>query len=617
MLTWPTLSWSAIGVALGGLGLLLLGMGLMTEGLKLAAGRALQHLLGTWTRSAGRGLIAGTLITAVVQSSSAVTVATLGFVNAGLLGLRQAAWVIFGSNLGTTMTAWLVAMIGLRLNVEVLALPILGAGVLLQVARPSVRVRGLGRALAGFGALFLGIAYLKSTFAGLADHADFSGLDGMGWWGLLAGAGIGTAITVVIQSSSAAIALVLTASAQGVVSPTVAAALVVGANLGTTSTALLSAIGATPSARRLAALHVFFNLITAAVAIALLDPILRGIGFAREQLALPAAPATDLALFHTTFNLIGVFLMWPLAGMLIAVLERCFRTREEDEARARYLDDNVLAVPELAVGALRLELERAAAHALAIADMLVGAGSDHAAEDVSERVNAARRLLAAIGDYAGKLGRVAMPPGASAAVPELLRVHERLLTMVHLLDDVAGMREQRLVFEAGGARLSEDFLGAARAAFAASDIARADFELGRCLALHEALEAARERERAQILAEGLARHLPMEVTSSLLLEVGELRRCAHQARKVAGALRSARVALGATGGPAPAKPAAPEPQAQATGEDEPPAAEPAAGAEPDADLAEPPSAESAGPTGEGEGEAQTSAAMVRTGPGAE
>jgi phosphate:Na+ symporter len=156
-----------LGALLGGVGLFLLGMRLMTDGLKLSAGPALRHILGQWTLTPAHGLAAGVLVTALVQSSSAVTVATIAFVNAGLLSLAQSIGVIYGANLDTTMTSWLVALVGFRVDLRAVALPLIGIGVALRIAGSRSRGAGLGDALAGFGLCFLGVEVLQGGFADL------------------------------------------------------------------------------------------------------------------------------------------------------------------------------------------------------------------------------------------------------------------------------------------------------------------------------------------------------------------------------------------------------------------------------------------------------------------
>ena len=196
---------STISNLAGGLGLLLMGMSMMTEGLKLASGSALRNILAIWTNSRPRALLSGLLITGIVQSSSAVTVATIGFANAEMLTLEQAVWVIYGSNVGTTMTGWIVALVGFKVNIEALSLPLIGLGTLLKFSSSHTRTSSIGMALVGFGLLFLGINFLKDAFVNLDNTLvlpEFSGPELLQTLFYLAA---GVVLTTVMQSSSAAI----------------------------------------------------------------------------------------------------------------------------------------------------------------------------------------------------------------------------------------------------------------------------------------------------------------------------------------------------------------------------------------------------------------------------
>lgn len=412
MIDLPTL-----GTMAGGLGLFLLGMGLMTDGLKLAAGPALHRILAGATRTRLHALGSGLLVTALVQSSSAVTVAAIGFVNAGLLALGPALWVLFGANVGTTMTGWVVALVGLKFQVELLAMPLAGLGALLRLTGEGRRSGAIGTALAGFGLLFMGIALLQQAFAGLAGQISLP--QGDGPLGVLAQLGIGLLMTVLMQSSSAAMAITLTAAQGGLIGAQGAAAVVIGANIGTTVTALLAAIGATPNARRAASAHVVFNLGTGVVALLLLPWLIGALGQAREALGLPPDPATQLALFHTAFNLIGVLLMWPLAQRLTRWLQQRFRAREEDEAQPQFLDDTVLAVPTLALDALSREVARAGQVALRMARSAL-AGADAVALKADHSILVS--LDGAIERFVERLRSASMSQVASARLAELLRI---------------------------------------------------------------------------------------------------------------------------------------------------------------------------------------------------
>ena len=435
---------SAIASVLGGLGLFLLGMSMMSEGLKLSAGAALRSILERWTRSAPRGFAAGVLITAIMQSSSAVTVMTLGFVNAGLLNLPQAIWVIFGANIGTTMTGWLVALVGVKVDVGLLALPLLGAGMLLRLAAGSHVARaGAGQALAGFGAFFLGVNVLQEGFAGLAPLLGSLEFDRAGPLTVVAFVGVGTALTILAQSSSAAIAIVLTASAGGVVPLELAAATVIGTNIGTTSTALFAAIGATPPARRVAAAHVAFNLLAALIALAAFPVLLGASRFVAEAMGASDDMPATLAIFHTVFNGVGVLVLWPLAGRLTRLLSRLFVTEEEELGRPRNLDDTVLAVPAIALRGLVLEIGRLAELAFDLATRRIAAGP--ALRVALDRREAGVLLLGqAIRGHIEKLSAQSLPGEVVEALPDLMRAIQHLEDAAETSGRLVGRHSQWL-----------------------------------------------------------------------------------------------------------------------------------------------------------------------------
>lgn len=348
---------AVIGAAFGGLGLFILAIGMMTDGLKLAAGASLRTLLSKWSRTPLRGIFAGMLMTGIVQSSSAVTVASIGFVNAGLIKMRQALGIIYGANIGTTMTGWLVALTGFKLNLQALALPIIGAGMLLKLSGSKYRFGSVGVALVGFGLFFVGVDVLKTAFEDVVQLFDLSRIDVAGPVGILSFLGVGIVMTILTQSSSASIALTITAASSGVVGLSAAAAMVIGANVGTTSTAVIASIGATSNAKRVAAVQVIFNVATGCVAFVVMPLMFWFIGFLNGALDIQPRMEITLALFHTIFNIMGVVLIYPLNNRLASFVERRFVSWEETESHPRFLDTNVAATPVLAVNALVLELE--------------------------------------------------------------------------------------------------------------------------------------------------------------------------------------------------------------------------------------------------------------------
>lgn len=445
---------------LGGLGLFLLAVNMITDGLKLAAGDTLRDILGRYTSTSLRGVASGMLVTAVVQSSSAVTVATIGFVNAGLLTLSQSLGVIYGANVGTTMTGWLVAAVGFGFKLEAFALPLVGIGMLGRLVSSRSRWGAAGEALAGFGLFFIGIDVLRGAFQEFSTAVDVAALAPQGVLGMALYVGVGFLMTVLTQSSSAAIALTLTAASGGTLTLHAAAAMVIGANVGTTSTAALATIGATANARRVAAAHVAFNGITGMVALALLAPLLWAVDRAGSGLGLTAGPAATLALFHTAFNLLGVLIMLPLTPRLAAFLGRRFVTREEALAQPQYLDQTVVATPSLAIEALKRELLRATSLARQLASAAVSqeAAGDAAGRD--QRLGLVG-LLDHVTSFVTSLEREKLTADRAETLPLALRIG-------NYLEDVAGLTEQMTRHRADQAAVSVGGTASAVAAFQAA-----------------------------------------------------------------------------------------------------------------------------------------------------
>jgi phosphate:Na+ symporter len=425
---------------LGGLALFLLAMEMMTDGLKDFAGQQLRHLLGQWTRTPLRGLAAGVLITGIVQSSSAVTVATIGFVNAGLLSLTQSLGVIFGANVGTTMTGWLVSLVGFGFKIEAFALPILALGVALKLVARSSRYRSLGQAIAGFALFFLGLSLLKESLDGLT-----AGLGGETLlsrdYGLPAFILIGFLATLLTQSSSAALAMILTAAAGNLLTLESAAAAVVGANLGTTSTAAISVIKATANARRLALGHILFNVITGLIALLVLPGMLWLVALLADAMDLDANPALSLALFHTLFNVLGALIMLPLIGKIAQGLNRLFRSREADQAEPRYLDSTLINTPDLALSASRLEIKRL----FGVTGILLKASLDPNTlrpGQLHSQADSAQRLSANITDYISRVRAGSMQQSTVTALTANVRVCRYLAEAASLAPDLRRLRTE-------------------------------------------------------------------------------------------------------------------------------------------------------------------------------
>jgi phosphate:Na+ symporter len=345
---------SGILLTLGGVGLFLLGMVTMTDGLRKLAGGLLRRLLTRFTRSPVSGAVTGALTTALVQSSSATTVAAVGFAGAGLLPFAQAVGVIFGANIGSTITGWVAALLGFKLKLGQALMPLLLVGAVLRLFG-SGRARSIGMALAGFGLVFVGIETLQAGMAGLEGLISPDRLPPDTLGGRLLLVGFGMLMTIVTQSSGAGVVAALAALDAGAIALPQAMAMVIGMDVGTTATAALATVGGSTEARRTGLAHVVYNLLTGAFAFALLTPwafMLRALAGGGEV----ADPEIALVTFHTTFNVLAVLVALPFARPFARLIERLFPEREP--AFMPRLDAALLRDPAVAVDAIGAAAER-------------------------------------------------------------------------------------------------------------------------------------------------------------------------------------------------------------------------------------------------------------------
>ena len=335
--------------ALSGLGMFLFGILYMELALKESAGLRFKSWVKNSTSSTTKSLMTGTIATALLQSSSVVTLMTLSLVSTSMITLHSGVAVIFGANVGTTVTSWIVATLGFKVSIEAFALPMIGAGGLLLIfASSHKKVTKVAKVLVGFGILFLGLEFMKTaieSLTGTIDLAKFSNFP------LIAFIGIGFVLTAIIQSSSAATAIVLSALYVHILSFEQSAAMVIGTNIGTTVTALLGAIGGIPDKKRVALAHFIFNFITAATAFLILTPLTQ---FLMGIEGLHNDPITALALFHTIFNLLGVVLLLPFISLLAKYLKKLFVHHEVSPTKYIHLVDPQFS--ETALVALRNEV---------------------------------------------------------------------------------------------------------------------------------------------------------------------------------------------------------------------------------------------------------------------
>ena len=333
---------------LAGLGIFLFGMFLMEEAIRKLAGRSFKRLIREYTSGKLKAIASGTFVTAILQSSSAVSLMILAFVGAGIMSMENAIGVILGSNIGTTVTAWLVASLGFSVHIESFALPLIGIGGLgIIFLGSSERYSNLSKLLVGFGFLFMGIDYMKLSVEVFTAQFDLSQIPHYGIWLYLV---IGLLLTALMQSSSATIAIVLTTLHAGIISFSDAAALVIGANVGTTVTVLLGAIGGVRVKKRVAFSHFAFNLVTGIVALVLLPVLTYSI---TRLIDTEQNPVIGIALFHTIFNLVGVILFLPFIGLFARLLIRMFPDKKTD--LAQFLPNTTPEISDAAIAAVRME----------------------------------------------------------------------------------------------------------------------------------------------------------------------------------------------------------------------------------------------------------------------
>jgi phosphate:Na+ symporter len=341
---------STLFAIFGSLGLFLFGMKVMSEGLQKVSGEGLRALIRNMTRNRVSGIVSGTLMTTLVQSSSATTVMIVSFVNARLLTLRESIGMIMGANLGTTTTFWIVAFLGFKFSLTGIALPCVGIGVaMIFFSKP--KIRDSGEALIGFGILFLGLSFLKGSVPDVKANPElFSFLQdwtGNGMGSVAIFFAFGVLLTVLVQSSSVAGAITLTLAAKGWIGYEDAAAIVIGENVGTTITANLAAITAGVEAKRAARAHFLFNMIGVCWMVFLFYPFAHFIDFITPGDANDTANTLyHLALFHSMFNLTNICLQFPFVTQLAYIATKMVRDKDDDATTGKHLQFQSANLPQ-------------------------------------------------------------------------------------------------------------------------------------------------------------------------------------------------------------------------------------------------------------------------------
>lgn len=358
---------------LGALGMFLIGMNMMSSGLQKAAGERLRGFLSAMTSNPFKGVLTGLGITSVIQSSSATTVMVVSFVNAGLLTLTQAIGVIMGANIGTTVTAWMVAWLGFKADISILAVPMMLFGFLFSNSKKDQR-KNIGELIIGFSLLFLGLSFMKESVPDLGQTPEVlqfvTTWSSYGFGSVLLFLVFGTVLTLVLQSSSATMAITLIMLSMGWIPFNMACAMVLGENIGTTITANIAASIGNTQAKRAAMSHTIFNVTGVVWALILFNPFLKLVGFVTENLFGLPNPAAEgfavteagtasstaalygLSMLHTLFNTINMLILIWFTGVIakaVSWIVKAPKNQESDAFRLKYISAGPLATPELSV----------------------------------------------------------------------------------------------------------------------------------------------------------------------------------------------------------------------------------------------------------------------------
>ena len=358
----------------------LYGMNMMSSGLQKAAGNRLRKLLGAMTSSPFKGVMTGLTITSIIQSSSATTVMVVGFVNAALLTLNQAIGVIMGANIGTTVTAWLVSLLGFKADISIFAVPLMAIGFVLSIAK-SEKYRNISEFIIGFSLLFLGLSLMKNSVPDLNETPEILSFiqqwTGYGFGSVIIFLVFGTVLTLVLQSSSATMALTLIMMSMGWIPFDMAAAMVLGENIGTTITANIAAAVGNPNARRAALAHTFFNVFGVIWALILYRPFLSLIGTIITWLGYPNPTLIDysagieagsiestaalygVSMLHTLFNTFNTLILIWFIPLIVRFVTWAIKNKPEDDeqtVRLKYINAGPMGTAELALGEAKNEI---------------------------------------------------------------------------------------------------------------------------------------------------------------------------------------------------------------------------------------------------------------------
>ena len=440
---------------IGGLCLFLFGMNVMGDGLERRAGNSLKALLGKLTNSKIKGFLTGMGVTAVIQSSSATTVMVVGFVNSKLMTLKQAIGVIMGANIGTTMTAWILSLGGISSDNIFMKLlkptsftPILALiGIALTMFSKSSKKKDTGTILLGFATLMFGMDAMSNAVGGLADIPEFQNLF-LAFTNPVLGVIVGTVVTAIIQSSSASVGILQALSATGAVSYGAAIPIIMGQNIGTCVTAMLSSVGANKNARRASFIHLSFNVIGTTVWLVVFSAISALI---KPAILGESASYLGIAVCHSLFNILCTILLLPASSLLEKLAYKFIPDAEDDKEEKVELDDRLLATPAIAL-AQSVELANKMATRAVDGFRLSITSFDEYSSENAERIRALEKKVDryedVLGTFLAKLSQHKMSDEDGEKITMLLKAigdFERISDhSVNVLESIEELREKKI-----------------------------------------------------------------------------------------------------------------------------------------------------------------------------